>query len=486
MTGDDDNRDDTPTSTAPIPVPAPAPDPDPGPNPDPAPRERRRRQTLRGIAAVRPPPARGIRRRVRDMLDGAVSSEDDRKRIAIPVYALRVTIQVVRQWARDRCPQQAASLAFQTVLSIAPLLALALALLRATGNLDAESTLVQFVAETYIPMSHDEIASTLLRWSENITFETLGIAGLILTLGVAFIMFNTLERIMNDIWRTERRRTLAHKLVVFYAVATVLPLVAGTVLIQAQSTGVMGGFTGWALGFGVGWFGAFACIYILPKTDVHLRSAAAGAVVSALLFEIAKALFKVYASEIAFSKYTGIYGAVAIAPILLIWIYYSWLVLLLGCEVAYAAQHLQLLERGERPARMSLERELIQRVNGMTAARVMVAIAEAYLAGKKVLSRRAIGDRFDLSDEAVDRIATRLKERDLILEVSGDHVGLMPAAPPMEIRLSDILAAFRGEDVLDTQPHPRDTRLDRVLRDIETDTAQRTRDLYLDQLIETE
>jgi DNA-binding IscR family transcriptional regulator len=135
---------------------------------------------------------------------------------------------------------------------------------------------------------------------------------------------------------------------------------------------------------------------------------------------------------------------------------------------------------------MSLERELIQRVNGMTAARVMVAIAEAYLAGKKVLSRRAIGDRFDLSDEAVDRIATRLKEHDLILEVSGDHVGLMPAAPPMEIRLSDILAAFRGEDVLDTQPHPRDTRLDRVLRDIETDTAQRTRDLYLDQLIETE
>ncbi len=402
----------------------------------------------------------------------------------MPIYTLRLTMQVVRQWARDRCPQQAASLAFQTVLSVVPLLALSLALLRASGNLDAESQLIQFIADAYLPVSQEEIATTLKSWSENITFETLGLVGLITTMMLAFVMFNTLERVMNDIWRAERRRPLAQKFVVFYAVATLLPVLLGLGLYQAAQVGLTSGFAGFLVSFATMWASAFLIIYVLPKATVHVRTALAGAAVATVLFELAKELFQIYAENIAFDKFAGIYGAVALAPIALVWIYYSWLVLMLGAEVAYAAQHLHLLERRERRAELSLDKELEQRVNGVVAARVMVAIVEAYLRGDKVVSRRALADRFDLSDEVIDRIGTRLKEHDLVMEVEGEHVGFMPARNPMEIALAEVLGAFRGDDVLDANPHPKDTPLDTVLRDIEQDTRERTRNLFLDELVD--
>jgi len=485
VSDNDDKRDDEDRPVG-VPAPPPAPDTPPAessakiPTQEPATPRRKRRSTLPGIQAQEDP--RKLRERVRALMRDVASTEGRKKRIRVPVYALRVMMQVVRQWARDRCPQQAASLAFQTVLSIVPMLALALAALRATGNIGAESTLVQFIADTFIPLSQAEIAATLQRWSENITFETLGLVGLIVTLAVAFVMFNNLERIMNDIWRTERRRPLGQKLIVFYAVATVLPVGAGIVLYQAKQLGLTSGFSGFMMSFVVSWGGVFLCIYVLPRAQVFVRSAAAGALLSALMIEAAKALFTVYATRIAFDKQTAIYGAVALAPILLIWIYYAWLVLLLGCEVAYAAQHLHLLESGERRQRMPLEKELVRRVNGVVGARVMVAVATAYLSGKKVLSRRAIADRFDLSDEAVDRIASRLKEADLLIEVEGELVGFMPARRPTDIALSDVLGAFRGDDVLDSAPHPQDAPLDRVLREIEQDAMQRTQSLSLADL----
>jgi membrane protein len=445
-------------------------------------RTRRRRDTLRGVAV-----SQSLGRRVQNLVRGAVaqavSKSQVRRRVAIPLYALRVLLQVIKQWARDRCPQQAASLAFQTVLSIVPLLAVGLAALRATGSIHEESALIEFLAETYIPVDPGEIAVTLKRWSENVTFESLGLAGLLTTCVLAFVMFNTLERIMNDIWRTEQRRPLAQKFIVFYALITIVPLLLATSLYQASELGLDAGLGGVVLSLAASFGAAFFANLVLPKTVVQVRAAAAGALLSALAFELAKVAFNAYAENIAMAKASGIYGTVALAPLILVWIYYSWLVLLLGAEVAYAVQHLHLLERGERRGVMSLENELVRRVNGMVAARVMVAIAEAYLTGKKIASRRALADRFDLSNEVVDRIGARLRDHDLVIEITGDHAGYLPARPPHEITLAEVMAAFRGDDVLEHEPHA-ETRLDRVLGDLEADARSRTRDLYLDQLVE--
>src|SRR3990172_3124320 len=111
-------------------------------------------------------------RRLADVVARASEPRSDgslRRRALYPLYALRVLAQVVRQWARDRCPQQAASLAYQSSLSIVPLIAIGLALLRAIGAAQAEAALVGILSRQVIPVSRKEIADHLLERSRNLS-----------------------------------------------------------------------------------------------------------------------------------------------------------------------------------------------------------------------------------------------------------------------------------------------------------------------------
>jgi membrane protein len=425
--------------------------------------------------------SRGWRRRVSHfvrMAEGAPAGA--RRRVRYTLYVVRRGAQVLRQWARDRCPQQAASLAFQTILSVVPFLAVCLAALRMTGLIGAESALVDFLSERFIPVSRAELSRTLLQWSENITFQSLGLVGLVTTVVIGFVMWSSLEQIMNHIWRVERRRSVAQKFVVFYATATIGPLLIGVSLYQAARFGLVEGGVGLLISLMSSFLALFLANYFLPATRVRARPAAIGAAVTAVLFEAAKHLFALYVSEVAFESYSGVYGALAVAPICLIWIYWSWLMLLLGAEVAHAAQNIRLLERNERRGTLSLENELLRRVNGPMAARVMVAVAEAYLSGRVVLSPQQIADRFDLSPDAVERLARRLKEAELLVEVEGEYTGFMPARPPSEITLAQVLAAFRTGD---RETGSGGGGLDAVLAEIDAGTLARTAQVSLDQLV---
>jgi membrane protein len=405
-----------------------------------------------------------------------------RRRVRFFLYVVRLTAQLLRQWARDRCPQQAASLAFQTVLSVVPFLAVCLATVRATGLIEAESALIDYLSDRFIPVSRVELARTLQQWSENVTFQTLGLVGLVTTVLIAFVMWSSLEQIMNHIWRVERRRSLAQKFVVFYATATIGPLLIGVSLYQAARFGLVEGGPRLLISLASSFLALLLANYFLPATRVRFRPAAIGAAVTTVLFEAAKHLFTLYVSEVALDSYSGVYGALAVAPICLIWIYWSWLMLLLGAEVAHAAQNIRLLERGERRGTLSLENELLRRVNGPMAARLMVAVAEAYLSGRKVLSAQQAADRFDLSSEAVERLARRLKEADLLMEVEGEYAGFVPARPPAEITLADVLGAFRTGD---REPASGgQSRLDEVLAELEAGALAATAQLTLDRLVE--
>ncbi|HET6612460.1 MAG TPA: YhjD/YihY/BrkB family envelope integrity protein, partial [Kofleriaceae bacterium] len=299
---------------------------------------------------------------------------------------------------------------------------------------------------------------------------------------LAFFIFNSLDNVVGAIWRVERKRPLAHKFMVFYATATIGTFLMATSLYQAAKFELTSGWTGPIIGLASTFTAAFLVNFVLPTAPVRVGPAAAGAAFFSLVFEIAKLGFGAYIGNVAFDTYAGIYGALAIAPILLVWVYYSWLMLLLGTELAYAIQNLHHLERLDRRGALSLENELSRRVNGVVAARVLTAIARAYASGEKTLSRRALSDRFDLSEAAVDRITARLKDANLVIEVDGDTSGFLPAKPPSDITLSEVLAAFRGDDVVIRRGTSTGTRLDQVLAEIESETESRARALHLTDL----
>ncbi len=405
---------------------------------------------------------------------------EGRRLVSFPFFAARVLVQVVKQWVRDRCPQQAASLAFQTALSIVPVIAIALAVLRATGEFEAESSLVNFLAREVLPStSRDEIAGYLLGFAGKMSIGTAGVAGVATTMVLAFVMYMAVEKIFNDIWRVERRRRIGQLFVTFYAMVTMVPALLGVSLYHATQIGLTEGALGWLAATGASFLALLLANKLLPATRVSWRAAAAGALFTALAFEGAKRAFQLYVANVAFQSYSGVYGPLALVPILLLWIYYSWLVVLLGAEIAHIVQNLHHLEGAER---RDDARDQQHKVNGLAGARFLCAIAERWRLEGRATPREDLAARFEVREEVAEQILRRLRESALVLEVDGDTTGYLPARPPDEVTLADVLAVFRGTDILVRPPGAAASRLDLVLSEIEEATRGRARTVTIAEL----
>src|ERR1051325_6512881 len=100
------------------------------------------------------------------------------RRARIAIFLYRLSLRILAQWARDKCPQQAAALAFQTALSLVPVTAIAFSILRAMGSLDAQSRLSQFVGEHVFPQMED-VAQRIQDFASRVSIGALGGGGLL-------------------------------------------------------------------------------------------------------------------------------------------------------------------------------------------------------------------------------------------------------------------------------------------------------------------
>lgn len=379
--------------------------------------------------------------RVRDAEDRA--SQSERKRVRASFYVWRICVLLVAQWRRDRCPQQAAGLSFQSVLSVVPALALAMAAFRATGAMEAESSLIKFLAREYLPLSPEEISDKLLSLSENITFESMGLVGLITTLLIAFFTFNSLEQSINHIWRVEKRRSLPRRLLVFYLTATIGSVLVGMSLYQAAEFGLSEGYSGIFLSVGIAFGALFLANYVLPATKVRLSAALIGAFITTLLSEVAKLGFTAYVTRFAMDKYSGVYGPMAAIPLALVWIYWSWLMLLFGVVVTHSVQNLRLLEGAKRRVYVDLGEELERSISGRSAARLMAVVARAHSEGVAGITRFRMSHDLGMSDDAVRLLTNRLLDAELLEHDASTGMWNL-ARPADEIDVLEVFDAFMG------------------------------------------
>ena len=257
------------------------------------------------------------------------------------VYLLRLLLEIGRQWARDKCPQQAASLAFQTALSLVPMTAVGFALLRATGALEERSLLVAWLGRL-LPYTGDRIVVGLLSFADNIRPGAMGLPGILFTLLLLYVLFDQIEKIWNDIWRAQKRRAFFAKFPVFYTLVTLGPAAISAALYYTVRFWGRGA-TGTLASLGFTALFLLLANRLLPRVHVRWRAAALAAVISTILMEVGKAAFSFYVARVLLSRYEGIYGPYGVIPIVLIWIYYAWLAVLFGAEVAYTVQNLEQL-----------------------------------------------------------------------------------------------------------------------------------------------
>jgi membrane protein len=250
----------------------------------------------------------------------------------------QLSAHVWRHFKQDRCFEEAASLGYTSLLAIVPLFAVVFGVASAFPVFDRWVVELQsFIFDNFIPTSGAQIEEYITGFLGSIGRLTLpGTFFLILT---ALLLMMRIEKAFNRIWRVPVARNLVNRIVMYWAVLTLGPLALGAATaLSAQpvfdTLGMTDGDTGSFRNLGIfvlTWL-AFSVTYLfVPNRRVKLLHAGIGALLSAVLFSVAKTAFVAYIGR---SNFNVIYGTLATIPIFLFWLYLVWIVILLGASLA--------------------------------------------------------------------------------------------------------------------------------------------------------
>jgi membrane protein len=244
----------------------------------------------------------------------------------------------------DRVNVNAGYLAYITLLSIVPMLTVLLSILSSFSVFADVGLVIQnFVITNFVPASGDVVHSALLEFVAN-TGKMTVVGSVFLFIAALMLIFN-IDKNLNYIWRVTKKRRAVLSFSMYWMVLTLGPILVGasiaatsyvTSLSLLQNEVVSSVFNTVIrkLPLILSFFAFFGLYLLVPNKKIHISHAVAGSLVAALLFELSKKGFAVYITQ--FPSYQLIYGALAAIPILFVWVYLCWLIVLVGAEVTAA------------------------------------------------------------------------------------------------------------------------------------------------------
>jgi membrane protein len=342
----------------------------------------------------------------------------------------------------------ASALAFVTVLSLIPLLtALSFVGARVFSQYPQRSLEI-FVQ--ILPYSDKSVVDAIAEFLDQA--ETIHGVGVIAFFITTLYLFATVEETFNKIWNVSRRRPVRARLISFLLLIFWGPLLIGatfsSLIVLRQSPAfrrlLQESFLLNVLPFLATVVGLTVLYWRVPYTNVRLRNALAGGLITGILLEILREGFGSYVE--VFRNVSIVYGSYAFALLFMISLDLTWTIILFGAVATYTAQHFSLLARG------------LHRHPPVQAAWVGLAtlalIARRFNGGEPPLSREALADRMCLPTTELERILRPLAIQGP-LELVGDH-GYALTADPRQIRVEDVLAAYdhrarRGAELVNGQ-----------------------------------
>jgi membrane protein len=250
----------------------------------------------------------------------------------------RLAAHVWRHFGEDRLFDEAASLSYTSLLSMVPLLAVVFGVASIFPVFNQWSEQLQsFVFDNFVPASGDQIQSYVAVFLESVGKLTL--TGTLVLIITALLLMIRIERTFNLIWRVPTARSIGNRVAMYWAVLTLGPLALGAAIalgaqpmFEQVAMGAASHSAWRGLGiFSLSWL-AFTLVFVLvPNRRVHFTHALAGALLSAILFGLAR---KAFVTFVATASFNVIYGALATIPIFLFWLYLVWIVVLLGASLA--------------------------------------------------------------------------------------------------------------------------------------------------------
>ena len=414
---------------------------------------------------------------------------------------------VIRSFVRNRCLVHASALSYTTLLALIPLLAVAISvtssLLKNEGeekiyqaidklvsnvmppatlntndqavslnlspgisvaltpaNAGAETNVVAAGAgdsggDTRVAVAQKEAAQYIDNFIQKTRSGPLGVAGTVLLIFVVFSLLGRIEETMNDVWGVTRSRSWLVRIEHYWFAIGLVPtlLIAGLILATGprfagvrhfvESMPLISGVVFKFLPMILLWL-AFAAFYkIMPNTRVHFNAALVGGFVGGLLWYLNNLFGFLYVSR--FVSNSKIYGSLGLVPVFMIGLYFSWLILLFGAQVAYAFQnrHAYLQDK--------LAENVNQRGREFIALRLMTCIGQRFQLGLPSVTIQEISAELGIPTKLTQQVLQTLLAARLVTEIAGAEPAYAPARPLDSMNAHHVLHAMRtggGQELL--------------------------------------
>ncbi len=370
-----------------------------------------------------------------------------------PRHFLQIVVMVSRDLIDGQLTLRAMSLVYTTILSLVPLLAVSISVLKGFGvQNQLEPALLRMLAP--LGESSAEVSARIVDFVENMRVGVLGAVGLGLLIYTTISLIQKIESAFNYTWRTRSSRNLMRRfsdylsvimvgpVLIFAAVGITASLSNNYVIGLLNSLPYLGGalhFAGKLLPYLLV-IAAFAFIYMLvPNTRVNWRSAMYGAITAGILWETSGLAFTSFVS--GSTKYTAIYSGFAILLVFMIWLYLAWLILLIGSSIAFYHQNPERLGWRRRDSHLSA------RMRERLALQAMVDIALVHDRQSSLpTDLDGLAARQQVPGDILARMLDALEADGLVVRSDEDPPRYLPAASLEKIRLSEIMQSARAAE----------------------------------------
>ena len=385
---------------------------------------------------------------------------------------------------------RAMSLVYTTLLSIVPLLAISLSVLKGFGYDELKPALENFLA----PLGErgTQITNTIIQFVEGMNSGILGSLGLALLLYNVVSLMQKIESAFNFTWHVTQERSFARRfsdylsvvligpVLVFSALGLTASLTHSSLYKELDSFGVFHALFS-VIGFVLPYLLiilAFTLIYVfVPNTKVKIKSALVGAIVAGIAWETVGWLF---ASFISNANYTAIYSAFAALFFFMIWLYISWTILLTGASIAFYYQNPEFRSRNRRVFVLS------NRMKEKVAVTVMVRVAEAFYQRQPAPNLSSLGQSLNLASESLLPVIDCLIAKGLLTRNDEDPPRFLPGQAPELLLAIDIIRAVRSaeeDDIINFGRLPHYKKVDAFLRQYQDAATASIQSVTLKELV---
>lgn len=409
------------------------------------------------------------------------------------LHALRIVHMVIREISAGQLTLRAMSLVYTTLLSLVPLLAVSFSVLKGFGVHDQlEPTLLNILA----PLGDKalEITTRIVEFVENVRVGLLGSVGLAALLYTVISLVQKVERSFNYTWRVRQDRSLSRRFSHYLSVLLVGPVLVFTAfgltasLASASVTQKLLAVKplGWIVETGSTFFptmlivAAFTFVYMyLPNTRVKFRTAATGAIVAGILWQsVGWGFATIVVSSTGATQ--AIYSSFAILMIFMVWLYVSWLILLIGSSVAFYTQHPEYLGLLVNELRVS------NRMKERLALQSVFVLAQRHYVGHSPLPVGVLAERLGVPLDPVIDVMTSLVRAKVLVEAGPNAESYVPARDLQLITVNDVLNVVRQADESNYLNQTRlatDTAVERLCDELDTARARALNDVTLRELV---